>query len=173
MLLFAFLVQLRNVSSPQKNQSEEHLYHIPVLCTTLLVALANQNTLFYLKPQYFPSAIQDTQLPPVFTSKPLFKQTEVAAIYLAHKHTLLYTQQESKLRRCSANEGIQTMMLAAVSRQNTQTRSELNPPLLHMRAPTNSYNFQRKQEQSTNNLIRREMTGSRKLPNLCNVISPY
>lgn len=141
-LLLAFLVQLRNVSSPQKNHPEEHLHHFPVLCITLLVALANQNTLFYLKPHYFPSEIQDTQLPPVFTSKPLLKQTEGAAIYLAHKHTLLYTQQESKLQRCSANEEIQTMMLfAAICRQNNPNRSELDPPLLHMRAPTNSYNF--------------------------------
>lgn len=140
-LLFAFLVQLRNVSSPQKNQPEEHLYHVPVLCTTLLMALPNRRTLFYLKPQYFPPARQDTQLPPAFTSKPLFKQTEVAAIYLAHKHTLLYTQQESKLQKHSANEEIQTMMSAALKRHNCPNRSELDPPLLHMRAPTNSYNF--------------------------------
>lgn len=88
-LLLAFLVQLRNVSSPQKHQSEEHFSHIPVLCTTLLVAIANRSTLSYRKPQCFPSVLQDTQLPPVFTSKALLKQTEVAFIW--HVNTVSFT----------------------------------------------------------------------------------
>lgn len=103
---------------------------LPCPCS-LHHSLGGSCTLFYLKPQYFPPALQDTQLPLVFTSKPLFKQTEVGAIYLAHKHTLLYTQQESKPQKCSANEEIQTMMLAAINRQNCPNRSELDPPLLH------------------------------------------
>lgn len=64
--LFAFLVQLRNVSSPQKNQSEEHLYHIPVLCSTLLVALANWSTLFCFKTSVFSSSTPRYTAPPSF-----------------------------------------------------------------------------------------------------------
>lgn len=63
--LFAFLVQLRSVSSPQKNQSE-HLYHIPVLCTTLSVALANWSSLFYSKTSVFSSCTPRYTTPPSF-----------------------------------------------------------------------------------------------------------
>lgn len=110
-----------------QNISTTSLFSVP-LSRWLLQIEAHYST---LKPPYFPPALQDTQLPPVFTSKPLFKQTEVAAIYLAHKHTLLYTQQESKLQKGSANEEIQTVMSAAINRQNCPNRSELDQPLLH------------------------------------------
>lgn len=83
---------------------------------------------------------------PRYTTPPSFHQQSTAqtnrsSIYLACKHSLLHTQQESKLQKCSANEEIQTGMSAAINKQNCPNRSELDPPLLHMRAPTNSYNF--------------------------------
>lgn len=97
-----FPVQPSDFSSPQENQPEEHLHQIPVLRTTLSVALANQSTCFplvYIKPWHLPSAPQDTHsFQFSVTSKPLFKWTGVAHIYLARERTLLYAQHESELQ---------------------------------------------------------------------------